>query len=366
MRISVVPLLCTVALCATAAGEEIMLTVAEIENLGIRSEPPVAERRLAAIGATATVVVPPSGDIIVTTPLAGMASRLLAAAGESVAAGQVLAEVRSPEFIELQRDFLNSLNQKRLAATELARDEQLFAEGIISERRVQESGVREKIAATAYREHRQLLAIAGLLPAEIDALELDQQLLESMRIRAPIAGVVIEQLAMAGARLDGVSPVYRVADLSTLWLAINMRQEDIRAVRPGMRVSVPSAEAAGEVIAVGRAVDPVTQTGVVRAELDTAAGLSPGQFVQVQVMADDPTETVGAWSVPAAAVTQAGGIDFVFVRSAQGFVATEVRVLGTDGGRARIRAPLAADDRVVVAGVAVLKSILAGQEGPDS
>ncbi|MEJ2297206.1 MAG: efflux RND transporter periplasmic adaptor subunit, partial [Woeseiaceae bacterium] len=117
---------------SAAQAGEIPLDRAEIENLGIRFVEPVPATGSAGFEATARVVLPPAGDAIVSSMQAGLLSRLLVNVGDEVEAGQVLAELRSPEFISLQRELLETLNAQRLAHNAFERDTQLHQEGIIS------------------------------------------------------------------------------------------------------------------------------------------------------------------------------------------------------------------------------------------
>ena len=225
------------ALAGIVQAESIPVTQGEIDNLGIRFETPSPATEVAAAEVTARVMVPPAGEAVIAAPLPGLLTTLSVEVGDSVDEGQALAEMMSPDFLELQREFLDALNTYRLAETEIERDRQLHDEGIISVRRLQETTTRSMIASTGLNEHRQLLRIAGLTAAEIHSLQTSQALLDSLEIRAPISGVVVERMATTGQRIDAMAPVYRVADLSELWLQLNVPQEQVSNVVPGMTVS---------------------------------------------------------------------------------------------------------------------------------
>jgi cobalt-zinc-cadmium efflux system membrane fusion protein len=334
------------------AAEEIVILPAEIGNLGIETDLPAMTQEATAIKSTATVVVPPMGDAIVSVSQAGLLARLNVAIGEEVVRGQVLATLQSPEFIALQSEFLHALNTNLLAQNEHDRDQQLFEEGIISGRRLQETQTRARIAAAGLNEHRQLLQISGLSSAEIHALESRQELQQQLEIRAPFDGVILERLATAGERLDAMSPVYRLADLTELWLEIKVPQELLSAVHPGMKVAVVDSPVPypAVVTTVGKLIDSVTQAVIVRATINSEQhGLSPGQFVAVQIIAGNNGPSAGLlWNVPVSAVTKRGDSFFVFVRSETGFDAREVQVVSDDAQRVTLRGPIAAEDRIVV------------------
>ena len=342
-------------------GEELELTDTQIGNLGIEFRTPERSSSHAAIEATASVVVPPGKEAFVSAPEAGLLAGLRVSVGDRVVRGQPLAELRSPGFLALQREFLDALNAHLLAQNELDRDQQLFDEGIIAGRRLHETTTRARIAATGLNEHRQLLQIAGLTDAEIRTLESSQTLHPVLEIRAPFDGVVLERLAVAGERLDIMSPVYRIADLSTLWLEINIPQEHLAGVRPGMQVSVAGrpAEIVAEVAAIGSAIDPATQSVMVRATLFAKDhGLSPGQFVSARIASSEAgPHTAPVWKIPAAAVTRSGSNHFIFVRTAGGVAVRPVAVVGADAGNVFFSADMDATTEIAVAGVTAIKAL---------
>jgi cobalt-zinc-cadmium efflux system membrane fusion protein len=369
LRIVVAAAIMIVAI-AVSSAEEIELGMREISNLGIELASPERAQHVAAIEATARVVIPPTGEVIVSAPQSGQLARLTVAVSDEVIRGQVLAEMQSPEFLSLQREFLDALNTNLLAQNDYERDRQLMEEGIVSGRRLQETMTRARIAATSLNEHRQLLQIAGLTEADIRSLETRQKLVRVLAIRAPFEGVILDRMAVVGERLDMMSPIFRIADLSLLWLEINVPQERLAAVQPGMKVAVEGSPIRfpAEVASIAQSIDPGTQAITVRAVLDEPEhGLKPGQFVSARIVADYGREsTESVWLVPAAAVTRSGDSHFLFVRTSTGFDIREAQVVGADAGRLYVRVDVAANSGIAVRGVSALKAMWFSHSGPES
>ena len=351
-----------------AAADEIVVTADEVTNLGIELATPQKALVTTAIEATAHVVIPPMGDVFVSAPQAGLLMRLNVAIGDEVSQGQAIAELQGPEFLALQREFLDALNTNLLAQNDYARDQQLHDEGIISGRRLQETTTRARIATTGINEHRQLLKFAGLTDREIRALETEQRLLQTLTIRAPIDGVVLDRMAIAGERVDRMSPVYRIADLSVLWLEIAVPREKLGAVRTGMNVAIagyPLASPA-RVTSIAKSIDPATQAITVRAILSEAGhGLSPGEFVSVRIVADSAaTSDRPVWMVPAGAVTRRDDKHYVFIRTLSGFTTCEVLVVNADSRNVYLSADIDADTSIATSGVSTLKALWSSQGDP--
>ena len=80
--------------------------------------------------------------------------------------------------------------------------------------------------------------------------------------------------------MDRMSPVYRIADLSSLWLEISVPREKMAAVQPGMKVAIAgySLDSPPVVTNIARSIDPDTQAITVRATLErTWARPEPGR-----------------------------------------------------------------------------------------
>lgn len=347
---------------AAAAAADIAVSPRQLDNLGVTLATPVEVERMPVVEATARVVIPPSREFVVTAPHEGLIVRLDVAAGDTVAAGDVLAELRSPAFLTLQRDFLEALNAARLARGELERDRQLHGEGLIPERRLREAETRARVADAALSEHRELLRLGGLDDEALRALSARQQIQGAVPVRAPADGVVLAVLAVNGERAETMAPLYRIADLSTLWLELAVPQEQLGAVAVGMPVAVAGRESpVAEITRLGRTVDPATQTVTVRALLSAPEhGLRPGQFLSARVLVDCcELDGPPVLAVPAAAVVRSEDGSFLFVRTADGFEARPVEVASGGAETAFVRRGLTAGDEVAVTGVAALKALWA-------
>jgi len=357
-----------VLIVRTAAAGDIAVTAEEVRNLGIELAMPEVAQATTAITATAHVVIPPMGDVFVSAPQAGLLVRLDVAIGDEVSQGQAIAELQGPEFLALQREFLDAVNTHLLAQNDFARDQQLHDEGIISARRLQETTTRARIATTGINERRQLLKFAGLTDSEIRALESEQRLLQTLTLRSPIDGVVLDRMAIAGERVDRTSPIYRIADLSILWLEIAIPREKRTAVRTGMTVSVVGypLDPPPKVTSIARSIDLATQSITVRAILHEAGhGLSPGEFVSVSIVANETETSAGSlWVVPATAVARRDERHYVFVRTMTGFDTREVLVVSADSANVVFDADLDPEAGIAVRGVSTLKALWSSQSDP--
>ena len=352
---SLVPALLGSLLVVNSARAEdarfVPVTSAQAQALGIQSQRVGAGGKAAATGLPATVSIPNSQVRVIAAPLAGIVESLETAPGLNVSKGQVLVRLSSPQALELQRDRIQADAQAALARQSLQRDEQLFREGLIAESRLQASRANAAQSAAQAAERAQELRLAQHSGGQ------------TLSLVAPIAGSVLEQQASVGQRVEQSAPLYRIARLDPLSVDIQAPLAIASQLRAGSALRIPSTGASGEVIAVGRAVDPASQSVLVRGLVTRGAdSLRPGQATTVDL--DVGKAAAGsAVQVPAAAVLHHEGKQWVFVAAtegkASGYRATPVQPAGRVGDNLLVNG-LPAEATIATAGIAALKANLLG------
>jgi RND family efflux transporter MFP subunit len=342
-------------LSACAGAAELRLEPAQIQSLGITTGIPESQGATEVIGLAAEVMVPNNQLHVVSTPLPGLVEAVLVAVNEPVRRGQVLARMQSTALAEAQRGYLQALTQQQLAQANLDRDNRLAAEGLIAESRLLSTRASHIEATALLAERRHALRLAGMDDKAIRGLQTGSAISSSVIVTASVSGIVIDQMAQAGQRLEAFTPLYRIAQLDPLWLEIQVPLARTAGIREGAAVRVPSAEAAGRIISVGRSVTPESQTVMLRALISTnAARLRPGQYVEAAVSVG--AGTAAHWRVPAGALARLGDKPHVFVRTQAGFRAVEVVVVSEGPQAMVISGPLSAGARIAVTGVSALKA----------
>lgn len=349
------------SLTAAALDTQIKITQEQIDNLDVKVGPLIASQQVPLLYAPAKVVVPADRELLISSTQPGLVVQLHANIGDSVEKGQVLAQINSPELVTLQREFLTAGNELNLAEQEYKRDKKLLEEGVIAERRWQETQTLHNSKSAQFDTFRQLLTMAGMSPAEIKSLAQSRRLNSLLNVRAPIGGVVLERTATVGARLDIQAPLYRIADLSQLWLEINIPQERLNALHIGDQVRIENTGVTAKINLLGQSVDHTNQTVLARAVIDSKqSGLRVGQNANVQIMQN--SEQTG-FTVANAAIAQNEGHNYIFVRNADGFAVTEVKVTGKQDAESLIVGPLSGNEQIAVKGAVALKANWLGLGG---
>lgn len=359
-------LLWLLALCcahaADAAGAELVkLSAAQARSAGVESVAVTARTAGGSQGLPAQVVIPAPQMRVISAPLAGLVEAVLVATNQSVRRGQVVARMVSPSLADVQHTFLQASAQHQLAASAAARDEQLFKEGIIAQSRLDAARSRQQEVTADLAERTQALRAAGMSIDAISRLRSGRTVGTGIDLRAPLDGVVLEQMVVPGQRLEAAAPLLKIARLEPLWLEIQVPVDRVGAVTLDSLVRVPALEVSGRVIAIGRAVAGSTQTLAVRAEIRKGAErLRAGQLVEAVLASAGGS---GVWSVPAGALARNNGRAQVYVEAPGGYLAQPVQVVEEAGGAVLVTAPFKGGERVAVKGVATLKAIEAGIGG---
>lgn len=336
---------------------------------GIRTAP-IAERRLSAELATTGQVDYDQDRLAHVSPrLSGRVHRVDAALGDAVDAGQTLAEIDSIELGRAKAELLAERARQELAESSYRRARGLHEERIVSEQEMLEAEARLRQASAALGTAEETLYLYGLSRSRIDALShagSRRGRASLYPLTAPIAGRLVERHATLGELVDPERNLFTVADLSRVWIWIDVSQRDLGRVHVGdgarARVDAyPGEVFAGEVSYLGASVDADTRTARARIDVPNREGkLRPGMFVTVEL--SDPHSAPGEPMrvVPETAVVRAGDERFVFVAAGAGrFERRRVRLGRSAAGAIELLEGPEPGTEIVVEGAFLLKSAAA-------
>jgi len=313
---------------ADAAGPEVRISPAVINNLGVRTVAAVIaspERRAATVG----YVTYDERRMQQVQPRAeGWIEGLeLRAVGESVRAGQRLFTLYSPMLESAQQEYLDALRIGNRDLIEASRD-RLRALGL-------EAGLAERLARGGRASGR-------------------------VAFHAPISGVVTELAVREGAMVSPNMAALTITELGSLWVIAEVPESQAAWVRAGTAAelrlpSLPGETLAGRVDYVYPDLDIETRTLRARVVLDRPpAGILPNMLANVTLIGEAGAPAV---TVPRSALIRSGREDRVVVALGEGRFAPRRVVAGPESGDSVvIREGLAAGEDVVVAGQFLLDS----------
>jgi Cu(I)/Ag(I) efflux system membrane fusion protein len=254
---------------------------ADLDEFSVKIEP--AQRRLAniqtakaesgAVEATlrtvGAIAIDESRQATIAAYIDGRLERLFADyTGVPIAKGDHLAVIYSPQFYAAQVEYIEA--RRALNASG----------GLQAVRQAQEG-----LSANT----RQRLREYGMTDEQLAELERTGNAQSRLTIYAPQGGTVVEKLAVEGNYVKAGDPIYRIADLSTVWLMLKLFPEDATRIQFGQRVeaviqSLPGETLVGRVAFIDPTVDPKTRTVGIRVELVNKDGrLRPGDYAEARI-----------------------------------------------------------------------------------
>jgi cobalt-zinc-cadmium efflux system membrane fusion protein len=348
---------------ALAAERQTKFAVTELQMVAMNIQTESLRRDAApvVISLPAQVTVPANREQIVSAPMAGLAVELYVQPNQVVKQGAALLRLVVPELGPLQLQLMQASTRTGLARQAALREQALFKEGIIAQRRVQESQAALAEAEAALRQAKAALRLAGMPAGTIDRVAAAGQLQDGLTLHAPKAGIVTNIEVKPGQRVEPASALMRLAQTDRLALEIQAPAANVTAWRVGSKLKLQDRAGAATVVSVSPTVVAGSQTVAIRAEMDAAvAGLRAGEFVTVQL---PMTADAASWDLPLAALAHDGTQAYVFVRVANRFEARPVKVVGSAGQRVRVQGALKDGERVAVSGVVALKGSWLGEKG---
>ena len=299
-----------------------------VQNLGVR----VAEARRGSIEqrfeAVGTVAFNERGVVQMQARAAGFVEKLHARAPlDPVAKGAPLVEILFPEWAGAQEEFLLL---KKSQSAELA------------------------------QAARQRLLLLGMSERQIAAVERDARVRNRFTLTAPISGVIAELGVREGSSVTAGQTLFRLVDLSTVWVNAEVPEGQAAWVAPGAPVQArvpayPDRIFEGRVGALLPEVNATTRTVRTRIELaNPGARLKPGMFATLIFPRGGKRETV---LVPSEAVIRTGARSVVIVALGEGrFRAADVDLGFESGGQSEVRKGVQPGDKVVLSGQFLIDS----------
>jgi membrane fusion protein, copper/silver efflux system len=299
-----------------------------VQNLGVRTAEAkrgALEQRFEAVGA---VAFNERGVMQLQARASGFVEKLHARAPlDAVKKGAPLVELLYPEWAGAQEEYLL---------------------------------LRKSGSADLAQAARQRLMLLGMTEAQVAAVEREGRVRNRFTLTAPISGVIAELGVREGSTVTAGATLFRLVDLSTVWVNAEVPEAQAAWLRPGSTVEArvaayPEARFEGRVGAILPEVTAATRTLRARIELENPESrLKPGMFATL-VFRGQPRK--GSVLVPSEAVIRTGSRDVVIVALGDGkFRSTPVQVGAEAGGQSEILKGLQEGDKVVLSGQFLIDS----------
>ena len=281
----------------------VMISVEKQQLIGVRTTEVRRERLMRTIRTVGRVEADETKLARIHVKVAGWVEEVYVDfVGKLVKKGQPLFTLYSPELVSTQQEYLIA-----------RRGEQYLGES--SYREVAEG------AETLLRAARERLRLWDITDEQIEKLEQTGAVTRTMTLNSPIDGFVMHRNLFPQTYVSPDTRLYEIADLSTIWVYVDVYEYEVPYVRLGQRATMrlsyfPGKTYTGRVTYVYPTLDPKTRTVRVRLDFrNPGFALKPGMFADVEIKINYGVQTL----VPSEAVLDSGLRQLVFVAKPGGF-----------------------------------------------
>jgi membrane fusion protein, copper/silver efflux system len=254
--------------------------------------------------------------------------------GQLVRRGEPLLELYSPELVSTQEEYLQALRYERQLAGSSSDEARKGSENLV-------------------QSARRRLIYWDIPESEINALGLRGTPKKTMTFYAPVDGYVIDKMAYKGQSVMAGMELYRIADLSTVWIIADIYQYELPWVKMGQKADIelsyiPGKKFQGTVTYIYPTLNMETRTAKVRIELRNTPKLEfkPEMFATVQIVSPVSLNTV---AVPEQAIIRSGERNVAVIALGGGYFDPRDVTLGvTAGGFVQILDGIKEGEKIVV------------------
>jgi cobalt-zinc-cadmium efflux system membrane fusion protein len=283
----------------------------------------------------------------VVTQVSGPVTQVLVYPGQTIRTGQPMLYVSSSDFAQLRSNYLKAHDAYTLAQSNLKRDQDLYAHHAVAQVELLQAQSASNQAKADLQASEQALQVIGINDPSRLA---DAPASSKIPVLAPVSGQVVERMVQPGQVIQaGATQVFTISDMSTVWVQVNVYQNDLSSIHLGDPVAIETdafpTTFRGRISYIAPALDPDTRTLKVRIVTTNPHGmLKKDMYVTATVQSGETK----ALTVPDDAVLRNDVNEpFVYLLSGTNQFAQRLVTIGrSENGQTQILSGLTEGDKV--------------------
>ncbi len=318
-----------------SVSDTITLSASQISQADMTTSVVTRESISSSVSCNGVIDVPPQYLADLNPPLPGYITEIRVKGGEKVKKGEVLALLEHPDYIELQRRYLEASSQLNFAETDFKRQQELLKVDATATKSFEKAQAEYQIQLAAVSALGAQLKRLGIRPDKLKAAELQQ----TISLTAPFDGFVVSVDGAIGRYVSSDRPLVQLINKDHLHIELQVFEQDLEKLKIAQKLNFTVLNASekvytGDVFLIGPTIDLQKRTSNVHAHIDGHSDfLRPGMYVKAEIF----TEPREALTIDEEAVVTVGKDAFVFVLLQNGSYL-----------RTKVRTGLAAKGRIVV------------------
>ncbi len=339
----------------------VTLTSQEISGLKIQTIPVDISFRNFNIAVPGVVFPAPNHISIISTPIDGRISKIIVQEGEPVKAGQELFRIQSLEFGNMVSEYLQAVSEETFQTSRFQRLEQLVEQTISSRSELDRARSDFQRAKTSVIAAVSKLKAIGVPDQEINAFRNAESIDPTLKIKAPISGIMDQRSVELGQSVNALQMLARVLDISHVLVRGYVSPEDARFIGAGDSVKISRrlndpTELQAVVTSVNPGLDETNRSVVVNVLLASVKNWpKPGENLRLLINTSSRNEVI---TIPMEALTYEGNDPVVFVRISDSiFEKRIIKVQEFNGNYAVVREGLLKNEQLAVSSIFSLKAL---------
>lgn len=295
---------------------QVVLTDEQVKKLNIEVDHLTEMVFENAIEANGKLVIDPQSEATVTPQTGGNIKQILVKEGQIVAKGQIIAYLSHPDFVNLQTQYLSSLNQQKYLSKEFARQAMMMKEGVGAGKDYDRIKSELKIVNGELQMLSAQLRQMGINPSSIRKGNPKM----TIAIKSPIRGTVEQIDVQTGQYTTPEMPIMKIVNTDNIFVELQVFLHDISKIKVGQSVQFKQSDKSGKnyrgkVYSIGKTFNNENQTVDVRVNImGDRTGLIGGMYIQAQIA----TNAIKMKAVPYEAIAEKDGKFYIYKASHQG------------------------------------------------
>ena len=293
-------------------SELIQLSKTQYENaemeLGKLTKKPFAE----IVKTNGMIDVPPQSKAVISAFSGGYIKNTALLVGDKVSKGQRLVILENPEFIKMQQDYLETVEQLSYLKSEYDRQKIMFDEKITSQKSFLKSESDYKSNLARYNSLKKNLEMLHINPVSVE----EGKIVSQVNIYSPIDGYVTQIFVNTGTYVSPADKIMEIMNTDHIHLELKIFEKDLLQLKKGQEIlfTVPEASKEtfdGEVHLIGTTIDTNTRIAMVHGHIDEKdeQNFTTGMFVEAQIV----TGKTEHFALPEDAVIEIDGKTYVLI-----------------------------------------------------
>lgn len=269
-----------------------------------------------SVKANGMLDVPPENKSTISAYFGGYVKNISLLQGQKIAKGQVLFTLESPDYIQVQQDYLEAKSLLSYLKSDYERQKELAATNVSSQKTYLKSESDYKMTLARFESLKKKLQLMNINPNGIT----EYNMVSTISVRAPISGYITSVLATKGMFLNPSDIALTIMNVDHMHIELSIFEQDLPRVAIGQnvtfRIENNNTAFKATVFLINKAIDPVKRTIKIHCHFNDekdALSLMPGMFVEAEIAAASDS----SFALPIEAVVAIENKSYILLKKKQ-------------------------------------------------